>query len=84
MSNFSSLLATISSKCSNKEWIEYCKMSQIRDNETSSEWMKRIWPCLQYFRENDLLPNKRYFEARKEILLWNGIRRCYDSYAPEI
>ena len=41
-------------------------------------------PRLQYFRENNLLPNKRYFEARKEILLWNGIRRCYDSYAPEI
>ncbi|CAG8832471.1 27748_t:CDS:2, partial [Gigaspora margarita] len=70
--------------CTDAEWDEYCKMSQIRDNETPSEWMKRIWPRLQYFRENDLLPNKRYFEARKEILLWNGIRRCYDSYAPEI
>ncbi|CAG8852606.1 23731_t:CDS:2, partial [Gigaspora margarita] len=34
--------------------------------------------------ENDLLPNKRYFEARKEILLWNGIRRYYNSYVPEI
>ncbi|CAG8842229.1 12188_t:CDS:2, partial [Gigaspora margarita] len=34
--------------------------------------------------KNDLLPNKRYFEARKKILLWNGIHRCYNSYAPEI
>ncbi|CAG8838095.1 17972_t:CDS:2, partial [Gigaspora margarita] len=55
--------------CTDAKWSEYCKMSQIHDNETP---------------KNDLLPNKRYFEARKEILLWNGIRRCYDSYVPEI
>ncbi|CAG8833481.1 44103_t:CDS:2, partial [Gigaspora margarita] len=73
-----------SSKCSNDEWSEYVEMPQVRTNKTPSEWMKRIWPRLQYFRENNLLSNKRYFEARKEILLWNGIRRCYDSYAPEI
>ena len=56
-------------------------MPQVRDNETPSEWMDRIWPRLQYFRENDLLPtgSKKYLEARRLIRLPNG-----GSYAPEI
>ncbi|RIB12131.1 hypothetical protein C2G38_2201495 [Gigaspora rosea] len=56
-------------------------MPQIRDNETPSEWMKRIWERLTYFRENNLLPNvsKKYLEARRLIRLPNS-----GSYAPEI
>ncbi|CAG8811101.1 26617_t:CDS:1, partial [Gigaspora margarita] len=56
-------------------------MPQVRTNETSSEWMKRIWECLTYFRENNLLSNesKKYLEARKLIQLLNS-----GSYAPEI
>jgi hypothetical protein len=67
--------------CTDAEWIEYCNMPQIRDNETPSEWMKRIWERLTYFRENNLLPNesKKYLEARKLIRLPNS-----GSYAPEI
>ena len=56
MSNFSSLVARSGSKCSNEEWHEYCKMSQVHNNETSSKWINRIWLRLQYFRENNLLP----------------------------
>jgi len=53
-------------------------MPQVRSNETPSEWMKRIWARLTYFRENDLLPNqsKKYLEARKLIRFPDG--------APEI
>ncbi|RIB16556.1 hypothetical protein C2G38_2189573 [Gigaspora rosea] len=67
--------------CSDAEWIEYCNMSQIHDNETPSEWMKRIWERLIYFRENNLFPSKsnKYLEARRLILLPNS-----GSYAPEI
>ncbi|RIB09074.1 hypothetical protein C2G38_2209879 [Gigaspora rosea] len=67
--------------CTNAECIEYCNMPQIRDNETPSEWMKRIWERLTYFRENNLLPNvsKKYLEARRLIRLPNS-----GSYAPKI
>ncbi|CAG8456711.1 4731_t:CDS:1 [Dentiscutata heterogama] len=60
---------------------EYVKMPQVHTNETPSEWMKRIWLRLQYFRENDLLPieSKKYLEARRLIRLPNS-----GSYAPEI
>ncbi|RHZ50470.1 hypothetical protein Glove_498g35 [Diversispora epigaea] len=71
MSNFSSLIAHD----------EYVRMGNVRDNETPSEWMDRIWPRLQYFRKNDLLPteNKKYLEARKLVLVLTlGI------YAPAI
>ncbi|CAG8856567.1 1779_t:CDS:1, partial [Gigaspora margarita] len=44
------------SKYLNKEWSEYVEMPQVHTNETPSEWMKWIWECLTYFRENDLLP----------------------------
>ncbi|CAG8837219.1 40684_t:CDS:1, partial [Gigaspora margarita] len=76
-----SLLANSGSKCSNKEWSEYVKMSQVRTNETPSEWMKRIWKRLTYFRENDLLSieSKKYLEARKLIQLPNS-----GSYASKI
>ena len=72
--------------CTDAEWDEYCKMPQIRDNETPSEWMNRIWPRLQYFRENDLLPynSKKYLEARKLITYWSEVNGFYKSYAPEI
>ncbi|CAG8792631.1 4622_t:CDS:1, partial [Gigaspora margarita] len=81
MVDFSSLVAHGGSKCSNEEWSEYVEMPQVRTNETPSEWMKRIWERLTYFRENDLLPNesKKYLEARRLIRLLNG-----SSYAPEI
>ncbi|RHZ59977.1 hypothetical protein Glove_360g15 [Diversispora epigaea] len=71
MSNFNSLVAHKDSKCSDAEWDEYVKMSQIQDNETS---------------KNDLLPtqSKKYLEAKKLIELWNKYRGNYDSYAPEI
>ena len=67
--------------CSDAEWIEYCNMSQIRNNETPSEWMKRIWERLIYFRENNLFPSEsnKYLEARRLIRLPNS-----GSYAPEI
>ncbi|CAG8853350.1 5705_t:CDS:2, partial [Gigaspora margarita] len=44
--------------CTDAKWIEYCNMPQIRNNETSSEWMKWIWEHLTYFRKNNLLPNE--------------------------
>ncbi|RHZ71752.1 hypothetical protein Glove_253g30 [Diversispora epigaea] len=83
MSNFSSLVAHSSSKCLNEEWNEYVKMPQVHNNETPSEWMNRIWLCLQYFRENDLLPtqSKKYLEPRKNICNVSGFNT---SYAPEI
>ena len=67
--------------CTDAEWIEYCNMPQIRDNETPSEWMKRIWERLIYFRENNLFPSEsnKYLEARKIIRLPNS-----GSYASEI
>ncbi|RHZ71990.1 hypothetical protein Glove_248g54 [Diversispora epigaea] len=72
--------------CTDTEWDEYVKMPQILKGETPSEWMKRIWERLTYFRKNDLLPtqSKKYLEARKLIELWNKYRGNYDSYAPEI
>ena len=67
--------------CTDNEWYKYCKMLQVRDNETPSEWMDRIWPHLQYFRKNDLLPteSKKYLEARKLVLV-----PTLGTYAPEI
>ena len=55
--------------CTDDEQYEYCKMPQVRDNETPSEWMDQIWPRLQYFRKNDLLltESKKYLEARKLV-----------------
>ncbi|RIB28221.1 hypothetical protein C2G38_2137451 [Gigaspora rosea] len=81
MSNFSSLIAHGGSKCSDEEWSEYEKMPQVRTNETPSEWMKRIWERLIYFRENNLFPSEsnKYLEARKIIRLPNS-----GSYASEI
>ncbi|CAG8854988.1 18407_t:CDS:1, partial [Gigaspora margarita] len=69
------------SKYLNEEWSEYVKMPQVRTNETPSEWMKRIWERLTYFRENDLLPieSKKYLKARKLIQLPNS-----GSYTSEI
>ncbi|CAG8516389.1 13740_t:CDS:1, partial [Dentiscutata heterogama] len=65
---------------------EYCALSQIRDNETPSEWKERIWPHLQYFRNNNLLPDsgKKYLKGIKIIYSWdnssdlieNGIAIC--------
>ena len=54
------------SKCTDIEWTEYCWMPQVRTNETPRKWKQRIWSCLQYFKENDLLPieSKKYFNAR--------------------
>ncbi|RIB15283.1 hypothetical protein C2G38_2192788 [Gigaspora rosea] len=68
-------------ECTSEEWSEYVKMPQVRTNETPSEWMKRIWLRLQYFRENDLLPieSKKYLEARRLIRFPDST-----SYAPEI
>ena len=62
-----------------EEWAEYCNMAQVRTNETPAEWKERIWGRLTYFREKSLLPNKRYLQARKLILLADGT-----SYAPTI
>ncbi|CAG8779091.1 9784_t:CDS:1, partial [Gigaspora margarita] len=72
---------TCETDCTDAEWIEYCNMLQIYNNETPSEWMKWIWECLTYFRKNNLLPNesKKYLEARRLIRLLNS-----SSYAPEI
>ncbi|CAG8750086.1 21986_t:CDS:2 [Racocetra persica] len=72
MVNLSELRRT---NCTDAEWYEDCKMPQVRDNETPSEWMDRIWPRLQYFRKNDLLPteSKKYLEARK-LLIYTGER----------
>ncbi|RIB16205.1 hypothetical protein C2G38_2190585 [Gigaspora rosea] len=55
-------------------------MPQIRDNETPSEWMKRIWERLTYFRENNLLPNSRkndnkYALHRYELWMQNAIKK---------
>ena len=68
------------------EWDEYCAMPQIQDNETPSEWKERIWPRLQYFRDNNILPEsgKKYLKGRKIIYSWdnstdsieNGIAIC--------
>ncbi|CAG8578752.1 27678_t:CDS:1, partial [Racocetra persica] len=46
-------------------------MPQVCTNEPPNEWMNRIWPRLQYFRKNNLLPteSKKYLEARR---LLNG------------
>ena len=72
--------------CTDAEWEELLKMPQVRDNETPSEWMDRIWPRLQYFRENDFLPtnSKKYLKARKLITYWSEVNEFYKSYAPEI
>ncbi|CAG8654038.1 1987_t:CDS:1 [Paraglomus occultum] len=63
------------------EWTEYCRMPQVRTNETPGEWKERIWERLMYFRENGLLPSqsKKYIEARKLIRFPDG-----SSYAPAI
>ncbi|RHZ51162.1 hypothetical protein Glove_482g15 [Diversispora epigaea] len=81
MSNFSSLIAHGGSNCTDAEWDEYVHMGNVHDNETSSEWMDRIWPRLQYFRKNDLLPteSKKYLEARKLVLV-----PTLGTYAPVI
>ena len=64
-----------------EEWVEYCWMPQVRTNETPRKWKQRIWSCLQYFKENDLLPieSKKYFNARKLIRFQDGT-----SHAPTI
>ncbi|RHZ50093.1 hypothetical protein Glove_505g59 [Diversispora epigaea] len=36
------LIVRSGSKCSNEEWDEYIKFSQVRTNETPLDWMKRI------------------------------------------
>ena len=61
-------------------------MSLIHENEIPSEWKKRIWSRLQYFRDNNLLPDsgKKYLKCRKIIYSWdnstnsieNGIAIC--------
>ncbi|CAG8790630.1 18448_t:CDS:2, partial [Gigaspora margarita] len=81
MADFNSLVAHGGSKCSNEEWSEYVKMSQVCTNETPSEWIKWILKHLTYFRENNLLPieSKKYLEARKLIQLPNS-----GSYTSEI
>ncbi|RHZ82411.1 hypothetical protein Glove_109g185 [Diversispora epigaea] len=81
MSNFSSLIAHGGSNCTDAEWDEYVRMGNVRDSETSTEWMDRIWPRLQYFRENNLLPteSKKYLEARKSVLV-----PTLGTYAPAI
>ncbi|RIB20875.1 hypothetical protein C2G38_2178153 [Gigaspora rosea] len=72
--------------CTDTEWVEYCNMPQIRDNETPSEWMIRIWECLMYFRENNLFnsESKKYLEGRKLITYWSKVNGFYKSYVPEI
>ncbi|RIB12898.1 hypothetical protein C2G38_2199396 [Gigaspora rosea] len=72
---------TCGTDCTDTEWVEYCNMLQIRNNETPSEWMKRIWLRLQYFRKNNLLSieSKKYLKARRLIRLPNS-----GLYAPEI
>ncbi|CAG8849725.1 39_t:CDS:2, partial [Gigaspora margarita] len=67
--------------CTDAEWDEILEMGIVSSNETPTEWVNRIWPRLQYFRENVLLPSnsRKYFEARKLIRLPNS-----GSYAPEI
>ncbi|RHZ58777.1 hypothetical protein Glove_368g54 [Diversispora epigaea] len=81
MSNFSSLIAHGNSNCTDAEWDEYVCMGNVRDSETPTEWMDRIWPRLQYFRENNLLPteSKKYLEARKSVLV-----PTLGTYAPAI
>jgi hypothetical protein len=79
----SSLAERRETNCTDAEWEELLDMPQVRINETPSEWMNRIWPRLQYFRKNNLLPNKRYFEARK-LVSWYEANGSYKSYAPEI
>ncbi|RHZ45450.1 hypothetical protein Glove_674g13 [Diversispora epigaea] len=76
-----SLSELCGTNCTDAEWYEYCKMPQVRDNETPSKWMDRIWSRLQYFRKNDLLliESKKYLEARKLILV-----PTLSTYAPEI
>jgi len=60
-----------------EEWAEYCWMPQVRTNETPGEWKERIWDRLTYFREKNLLPNKKYLQSRKLIQLADGT-----SYSP--
>jgi len=82
MDNFSELIAHSGSKCSNDEWTEYCRMPQVRTNETPGEWKDRIWSRLQYFRDNDLLPTggrEKYLEARRLTQVPSG-----NIYAPTI
>jgi len=61
-------------------------MPQVHAHETPSEWKKRIWSRLQYFRNNDLLPitSKKYLEARKEIRYWSDVNGFWKSYSPAI
>ncbi|CAH1770561.1 11623_t:CDS:1, partial [Entrophospora sp. SA101] len=42
--------------CTDAEWDEILEMGIVSSNETPTEWMNRIWPHLQYFRENNLIP----------------------------
>jgi len=82
MNNISELIAHSASTCSDEEWTECCWMSHVRINETPGEWKERIWPRLQYFRDNDLLPTgkgKKYLEARKLSQVSSR-----DSYTPTI
>ncbi|CAG8802002.1 36457_t:CDS:2, partial [Racocetra persica] len=60
--------------CTPEEWYEYCKMPQVRENETPGEWKERIWDRLQYFREHSLLPtqSKKYLEASELISFPNN------------
>jgi len=57
------------SKCTDIEWTEYCRMPQIRTDETPGERKERIWARLAYFRENNLLPdqNKNYHDFRMAV-----------------
>jgi len=87
MDNFSRLIAHSGSKCSDDEWNEYCRMPQVRTDETPGDWKSRIWPRLQYFRDNDLLPtggSKKYLEARKLEEWWSELNMRWCSYTPEI
>ena len=64
-----SLSERCETNCTDAEWDELLEIGIVLSNETPTDWMKRIWERLTYFRENDLLPynSKKYLEARKLI-----------------
>ncbi|CAH1758037.1 4519_t:CDS:2, partial [Entrophospora sp. SA101] len=52
-------------------------MTQLRKDE---EWKERIWPRLQYFKDNNLLPrsSKKFLHLRKKKICLDG-----SSFTPE-
>ncbi|CAG8773046.1 17344_t:CDS:1, partial [Dentiscutata heterogama] len=59
---------------SDTEWRDNCQFFVIRNGETPSDWMKRIWDQLMNYKNSNRLNDdkKRYLIARKMVYLYES------------